>query len=241
MLRIEDIDQSRMRPEFMAGIFEDLDWLGLNRDPCIRVQSDHITDYAGYLDRLKARGLLYPCFCTRKQIAREILQSARAPHGPDGMVYPGTCRALSADERTERIAAGQSHAWRLDITAALARTGPLFWHDLDHGMIRANPAQFGDVVLARKDCPGSYHLAVTADDAAQQVSLVTRGADLREVTHIHTLLQSLFDLPRPAYRFHRLLTDPSGRRLAKRDKAITLRYMRQQGADPGQIRRDLGF
>ena len=241
MLRIEDIDQGRTRPEFIDGIFEDLTWLGLNWDPAIRIQSDHIDDYNLYLGRLKSRGLLYPCFCTRKQIANEVSRSAHAPHGPDGVLYPGTCRRLSADERTARIAAGKPHAWRLDTTAALAQSGPLSWQDLDHGMIRANPAQFGDVILARKDFPASYHLAVTIDDAVQQVSLVTRGADLRAATHLHILLQNLFDLPHPAYRFHRLLADPSGRRLAKRDRAATLRDMRQKGTDPAQIRRDLGF
>ena len=215
MLRIEDIDQGRARPEFINGIVEDLSWLGLHWDTPIRVQSAHITDYGGYLDQLKARGLLYPCFCTRKQIAREISRSANAPHGPDGILYPGTCRVLPAHERTERITAGEAHAWRLDMTAAIAQSGPLSWTDLDHGVIQANPAQFGDVILARKECPASYHLAVTVDDAVQQVSLVTRGEDLRDATHVHTLLQNLFDLPCPAYRFHRLLIDPSGRRLAR--------------------------
>lgn len=241
MLRIEDIDQSRARPAFIEAIFEDLNWLGLSWDRWIRVQSAHFADYARYLDQLKARDLLYPCFCTRKQIAREVSRSANAPHGPEGVLYPGICRQLSAGERYERIAAGETHAWRLDLTAALAQSGKLFWQDLDHGRIRADPAPFGDVILARKDCPASYHLAVTIDDAVQQVSLVTRGEDLREATHIHTLLQSLLDLPFPAYRFHRLLRDSSGKRLAKRDRAATLRDLRESGADPAQIRRDLGF
>ena len=240
LLRIEDIDQTRCRPEFEAAILEDLAWLGLVWDGPVRRQSDHLDDYRAALARLEAAGLVYPCFCTRRDIAAEIDAAAGAPHasppGPDGPVYPGTCRALDAATRAARVAAGASWALRLDVAAARRQAGDLRWTDLDAGVADARPEAFGDVVLARKDTPTSYHLSVTVDDAIQGVTLVTRGEDLRAATDVHRLLQALLGLPTPAYRFHRLLTDPTGRRLAKRDRAETLRALRESGRSPEEIR-----
>lgn len=242
LLRIEDIDQGRCRPEFTAGILRDLQWLGLEWERPVRVQSEHFDDYRAALDRLEAMGLLYPCFCTRKDIAREVDGAGHAPHGPDGPVYPGHCRALSGAERRERLAAGQPFALRLHMAAALARTaGPLVWRDREAGEQEARPDLFGDVVLARKDTPASYHLAVTVDDALQGVTLVTRGRDLFEATHVHRLLQALLGLPVPEYHHHRLLTDPQGRRYAKRDRSLTLAVLRDAGRTPEEVRALAGF
>jgi glutamyl-Q tRNA(Asp) synthetase len=236
LLRIEDIDPTRCRPEFTAAILEDLAWLGLDWDGEVRVQSAHLPEYRQTLDALQARGLLYPCFCTRAEIAREIAASAAAPHGPDGPLYPGTCRRLSADERAARIAQGEGHALRLDMRRALAPlAAPLTFEE--HGTrLACDPAQFGDAVLARKDVPASYHLCVTHDDAAQGVTLVTRGKDLMPATHLHRLLQHLMGWPEPAYAHHPLVADASGRRLAKRDRAATLRAMRAAGVTPAEAR-----
>lgn len=234
LLRIEDIDRGRCRAEFDAAIGEDLAWLGLNWDGPVRRQSEHFADYQAALVRLDAQGLLYPCFCTRKEIQAEIARAGGAPQGDDGTVYPGTCRHLSPSERAERIAAGVDYALRLDVGAALVRTGALDWRDGGR-RTAADPGALGDVVLARKDVPTSYHLAVTVDDALQGVTLVTRGVDLFAATHIHRLLQALLDLPTPAYRHHPLLTDAGGRRLAKRDRALTVRAMREAGKSPGEI------
>jgi glutamyl-Q tRNA(Asp) synthetase len=236
LLRLEDIDRTRCRPEFAAAILEDLAWLGLDWDGPVRVQSEHFADYAAALDRLDVAGLIYPCFCTRATIAAEIARAGAAPHGDDGPVYPGTCRALTAEERLRRITSGESFALRLDVAKALARTGPLHWEEESHGTITAEPQRLGDVVLARKDVPTSYQLAVTVDDALQGVTLVTRGADLFTATHIHRLLQALLELPTPRYRHHALLTDPSGRRYAKRDEALTLRALREAGRTPAEVR-----
>jgi glutamyl-Q tRNA(Asp) synthetase len=232
LLRIEDIDEGRCREEFVGAIVRDLAWLGLDWDGEVRRQSRHLADYRAALARLERDGLLYPCFCTRADIARAL----DAPQGPEGPVYPGTCRALSADERAQKIAEGRSFALRLDVAKALARTGPLAWHDELAGSVAADPLALGDVVLGRKDAPTSYHLAVTLDDAAQGVTLVTRGVDLFAATHVHRLLQALFDLPVPRYRHHPLLTDAGGRRLAKRDKALTLASLRQSGLSPEAVR-----
>jgi glutamyl-Q tRNA(Asp) synthetase len=232
LLRIEDIDRARCRAEFVAGIVEDLRWLGLDWDGEIRRQSEHFADYRAALDRLDALGVLYPCFCTRADIAR----AASAPHGTEGAVYPGTCRHLTPDDRKRRIAAGDAYALRLDVARALERTGPLDWIDDGVGTIEINPLALGDVALARKDTPASYHLAVTVDDAIQGVTLVTRARDLFPATHIHRLLQALLDLPVPRWHHHRLLTDPSGKRFAKRDRALTLQEMRAAGTTPAQVR-----
>ncbi|MDX9862025.1 MAG: tRNA glutamyl-Q(34) synthetase GluQRS [Rhodospirillales bacterium] len=236
ILRIEDIDAGRCRPEFEAAIYEDLAWLGLSWENPVRRQSEHMADYDAALATLEARGLVYPCFCSRADIAREIAAAAGAPHGPDGPLYPGTCRHLDRAERARRIAAGQPHAWRLDVAAAVAETGPLFWEDAERGRVAAAPQVFGDVVLARKDTPASYHLAVTLDDAVQGVTLVTRGVDLFAATHVHRLLQALLGLATPAYRHHPLLLDEAGRRFAKRDKALTLRSQREAGRTPDDVK-----
>jgi glutamyl-Q tRNA(Asp) synthetase len=241
LLRLEDIDQTRCRPEFAAAILEDLAWLGLDWDGPVRVQSEHFADYRAALERLQAAGLLYPCFCTRAAIRAEMARAVAAPHGPEGPLYPGTCRALEPAERERRIAAGESFALRLDVAAAQARCGPLFWEDERAGRIAADPASLGDVVLARKDTPASYHLAVTVDDALQGVTLVTRGVDLFAATHIHRLLQALLDLPVPRWRHHALLTDAGGRRFAKRDQAQTLRALREAGHAPADVRALAGF
>jgi len=234
LLRIEDIDRPRCRAEFDAVILEDLAWLGLDWDGPVRRQSEHFADYQAALARLDSEGMLYPCFCTRKEIQAEIARAGGAPQGDDGPVYPGTCRPLSPNERADRIAASADYALRLDVDAALARTGALDWSE-DGRRIAAVPEALGDVVLARKDVPTSYHLAVTLDDALQGVTLVTRGVDLFAATHIHRLLQALLGLPTPAYRHHRLLTDASGKRLAKRDRALTVRAMREAGMAPAEI------
>ena len=238
LLRLEDIDPGRCRPAFAAAILEDLAWLGLDWDGPVRVQSEHLAEYRAVLDDLVTRGLAYACFCTRADIQREIAAAAAAPHAPDGApLYPGTCRRLSPAERQDRIAAGEAYALRLDMTRAVAMTGPLTAHEESEGRLPCHPEHFGDVVIGRKDAPASYHLCVTHDDALQGVTLVTRGEDLKAATHIHRLLQALMGWPEPAYAHHRLLTDSSGRRLAKRDGAQTLRAMREAGSDPADIRR----
>ncbi|TDH64622.1 tRNA glutamyl-Q(34) synthetase GluQRS [Dankookia rubra] len=242
LLRLEDIDPTRCRPEFAAAAEADLAWLGLRWDGPVRVQSRHLPDYRAALDRLAARGLVYPCFCTRGAIQREIAASGHAPHGPDGPLYPGTCRRLPPAERAARIAAGEPHALRLDMAAALAVAPPdLSFHELGEGRLRCDPAQFGDAVLARKEVPASYHLCVTHDDALQGVTLVTRGADLKPATHLHRLLQALLGWPEPAYAHHGLLLGPNGRRLAKRDRAPTLRALREAGRSPAEVRDFAGW
>ncbi|MBL6946245.1 MAG: tRNA glutamyl-Q(34) synthetase GluQRS [Rhodospirillales bacterium] len=241
ILRIEDIDGSRCRPEFETAIFEDLNWLGLTWEEPVRRQSDHMDDYAGALKRLEEMDLIYPCFCTRKDIQREIAGAANAPHGPDGPIYPGICRNLTTDERTSRMVADEPHAMRLDMAAAKRRTGSLFWKDEKAGRIEAAPEIFGDVVLARKDTPTSYHLAVTLDDDLQGVTLVTRGEDLFQATHVHRLLQELLGLSTPNYHHHGLLVGKDGKRFAKRDKSLTIRALRETGKSPEDIMRMTGM
>jgi glutamyl-Q tRNA(Asp) synthetase len=237
LLRIEDIDRNRCREAFDAAISEDLAWLGLDWEQPVRRQSQHMADYRAALARLDRLGLLYPCFCTRKDIAAAV----SAPHGPDGPFYPGTCRGLAAERQRARIDAGQSYAMRLDVAKAAALTGPLAWREWREGTITVNPGLFGDVVLARKDIATSYHLAVTVDDDLQGVTLVTRGRDLFEATHLHRLLQALLGLAEPDYHHHPLLTDESGRRLAKRDDARSIRALRDAGHTPEQVRSLAGF
>jgi glutamyl-Q tRNA(Asp) synthetase len=234
LLRIEDIDRTRCRPEYDAAILDDLTWLGLTWDGDVRRQSEHFDDYRATLTRLDGEGMLYPCFCTRREIQAEIARAGGAPQGEAGPVYPGTCRRLSPHEREARIVAGADYALRLDVGKALAHIGRLEWSE-DGRPLAATPEVLGDVVLARKDMPVSYHLAVTVDDALQGVTLVTRGIDLFAATHVQRLLQTLLGLPTPAYRHHELLTDGSGRRLAKRDKAATVREMRDAGVLPADI------
>lgn len=239
LLRIEDIDGTRSRMEHIAGIEEDLRWLGVAWDGPVWRQSDRLPVYADALARLDTLGLTYPCFCTRVDIAREIERSGAAPHGPEGALYPRICAHLSAEERQERLDAGQPRAIRLDVAAAMMRCGPLEWRDEDQGIIAARADLLGDVVLARKDAPVSYHLAVTVDDAAQGVTHVRRGQDLFVSTHVHRLLQALLDLPTPLYRHHALLVDAQGRRLAKRDAALTLASLRETGMDGMALAADL--
>jgi len=238
LLRLEDIDRGRCRDEYAAAILDDLDWLGIAWDGPVRRQSEHFDDYRRALDRLTALGVLYPCFCTRREIQAEIARSGGAPQGETEPPYPGTCRRLSPAELAERQGAELDYALRLDLGRALTLTGPLDWVEERGGKPRrvpAEPAALGDVVLARKDVPVSYHLAVTVDDAIQGVTLVTRGEDLASSTHVHRLLQALLNLPTPRYRHHPLLTDATGRRLAKRDHAQTIRAMRAAGMTPAEI------
>jgi len=238
-LRIEDIDVGRCRPQFEQAIYEDLAWLGLSWETPVRRQSEHMADYQAALDRLMDLGLLYPCFCTRKDILHEIETAQGAPHilsnGPDGPLYPGTCRRLSEDERIAKIKQGVPFALRLNMDLALAGTGPLSWTDLNQGDITATPEIFGDVVLARKDTPTSYHLAVTVDDHIQGIQIVTRGSDLFLATHIHRVLQELLNFASPTYYHHRLMMGPDGQRLAKRNKAETLQSLRQTGHTAADI------
>ncbi|SCW55450.1 glutamyl-Q tRNA(Asp) synthetase [Sphingobium faniae] len=245
-LRIEDIDGTRSRPEHVAGIIADLRWLGVEWDGAIVFQSERLDRYDAALERLRTMELLYPCFCTRADIQAQWAASVSAPHGPEGAIYPGTCRSLSETERARRIEAGDPLAWRIDMARAVARMGPLHWTALPFspGMgpaatIAADPLAAGDVVLARKDAPASYHLSCTLDDAAMGATHVLRGHDLFAATHIHRLLQALLDLPTPAYLHHPLLLGPDGKRLAKRDGAIGLADLRAQGADPAQLAADL--
>ena len=236
ILRIEDIDLSRCRPEFEDAIFEDLSWLGLDWDYPVRRQSDHFDDYRAALDRLWERDLLYPCFCTRSDIQREIAAAGNAPHGPDGPLYPGTCRRLEPAERERRMADGEPYALRLNAARAARLVGSLTWRDRVLGEIAVKPMLFGDVVLARKDVPTSYHLAVTLDDYLQGVTLVTRGEDLVSATHVQRVLQALLDLRTPEYHHHALLTDAQGKRFAKRDKSLTIRALRAAGSSPAAVR-----
>ncbi len=227
LLRIEDIDMTRTRDEHLAAIVADLTWLGLTWDGTSR-QSERGALHADGLERLKERGLVYPCFCTRAEIAA----SASAPHGDEGPIYPGTCRRLAAPDLS------RAHCWRLDVGAALAIAGPLAFVDNDR-VVAAHPADAGDVVLARKDVGTSYHLAVTVDDAAQGVSDVVRGCDLFTATHLHRLLQALLDLPTPRYHHHPLVLGRDGRRLAKRHGAPALSAMREAGDDGRELARGL--
>ena len=247
LLRIEDIDQGRCRREFEQAIKDDLVWLGLAFEEPVRRQSEHFPDYAAALEKLNDTGLLYPCFCTRKEIADEIARAAEAPHGPDGPLYPGTCRRLSREVKDARIAAGESYALRLDVDKAVATLGRSLTFieqgvgpNGESGEQIARPALFGDVVLARKDWPASYHLAVVVDDALQGVTLVTRGSDLFPATHVQRLLQACLGYETPVYAHHRLILDQSGKKFSKRDRSVTLENLRRNGASPQSIIAELG-
>jgi glutamyl-Q tRNA(Asp) synthetase len=234
LLRLEDIDPSRCRPAYAAAIEDDLMWLGLGWDGPVRAQSQHLGEYRAALDRLSGLGVVYPCFCTRADVMKEVASSAAAPHAPDGaLLYPGTCRRRSSAELAHRIAAGERFVLRLDMAAAL-RPG-LSYEEEGEGVVACRPERFGDVVLARKDVPASYHLCVAHDDARQGVTLVTRGEDLRPATDLHRLLQTLMGWPAPTYAHHRLMVDAAGRRLAKRDGAATLRSLRAEGVSARAI------
>lgn len=239
LLRIEDIDGVRSRPEHVAGIIEDLAWLGVEWDGEPLFQSRRLALYEEAMGRLRDRGLVYPCFCTRAEIAAEIAASGSAPHGSDGPVYPGTCRHLRGEERMARLTRGDAHCWRIDMGRAVAGAGALQWRGMDGETVDAHPERAGDVVLARKDAPTSYHLAATVDDAEMGVTHVLRGEDLRAATDIHRLLQALLGLPDPVYRHHPLLVDASGKRLAKRSGGISLAELRGAGMDPARLREDL--
>ena len=241
LLRWEDIDPRRCHAKYETATMIDLRWLEMAADAAPMRQSARLPIYRQALERLRQADLLYPCFCTRRDIQREINQSDEAPQGPGGPIYPGICRALPPDEARGRLAQGKPHAWRLKMDVALERAGPLSWHDVQAGRQTARPELFGDVVLARKDTPTSYHLAVTVDDAEQGITLVTRGRDLFAATHVHRLLQALLHLPVPQWHHHRLICDSQGNRLAKRDAATTLRTLREEGATLDDTRRRLGI
>jgi len=243
VLRIEDIDQARSRKEFEEAIFEDLRWLGLNWEEPVRRQSRHFEDYGRALEKLNVMGVLYPCFCTRKDIAEAV----QAPHGREGLLYPGTCRALPAEARRKRMEA-EPYALRIDVAKATARVGnELSFEETgqgpsgESGVQSARPELLGDVVLARKDMPASYHLAVVVDDALQRITLVTRGNDLFPATHVQRLLQALLGLPAPAYLHHRLVLDEHGKKFSKRDNSVTLRHLRESSITPQDIRDRLGL
>jgi glutamyl-Q tRNA(Asp) synthetase len=244
VLRIEDIDRTRCRPEYEAAIHEDLAWLGLEWEPPVRRQSEHMADYGAALRELSERGLTYRCFLTRREVA-EAIESA-----PHGAMETFRGARLPPDEETRRVEAGEPYAWRLSLDAAeraLGGFGALTFREEgegpagEHGTTSARPGLGGDVVLARKDVGVAYHLAVVTDDALQGVNCVIRGNDLFEATHVQRLLQALLSLPTPAYRHHRLLTGPDGKRFAKRDGAQTLRELRASGMTPDALREELGF
>ncbi len=234
LIRIDDIDGSRSRDEYIGASLVDLAWLGLDWDGDPVRQSARLTDYATALDTLRIRDLIYPCFCTRADIAASLA----APHGPAVAVYPGTCRDLSATARTTRLA-DEAHCWRLDTARAAALAGDLRWEEAGHGLRPADPCAHGDIVMARKDAPASYHLASTLDDAKMGVSHVVRGADLIASTDVHRLLQALLDLPSPIYRHHPLVCGLDGERLAKRDAAASLASLRAAGIDGKALAADL--
>lgn len=234
LIRIDDIDGSRSRAEFADASLADLRWLGLEWDGDPVRQSARLGDYAAALDDLRARGLVYPCFCTRADIAASL----SAPHGPSGAIYPGTCRNFSDAERAQRIVA-EPHCWRLDMARAVSLAGDLQWEEAGQGMRAADSQAHGDIVLARKDAPASYHLASTLDDAAMAVTHVIRGVDLIASTDVHRLLQALLGLPTPLYRHHPLVCGPDGKRLAKRDAAASLASLRAAGIDGLSLAADL--
>jgi glutamyl-Q tRNA(Asp) synthetase len=242
LVRLEDIDQTRSKPEYEESIFTDLDWLGLSWEKPVLRQSDDLRYYQTGLDKLNQLGVLYPCFCTRREIQQEIMSAGQAPHGPDGPLYPGTCRQLNAAEREQRLTAGAPHALRLDVQRASSLVkAQLTWKDRIHGQFVVNPGIYGDVVLARKDIAVGYHLAVVMDDARQGVTLVTRGVDLLPATHLHRLLIELLELPVPEWEHHLLIVDEHGKRLAKRDNARSLKSMREHGWSAEQLRSKIGL
>jgi glutamyl-Q tRNA(Asp) synthetase len=252
LLRIEDIDLARCRPEFEALLYEDLSWLGLSWERPVRRQSEHFEDYLTAFLRLKARGLAYPCFCSRSEVAsavarREALAGTALPRDPDGApLYPGTCRHLPEAAAAERIGRGEPHAWRLHMSRALAaHTGPGHYTrvglDGRETLVPTRPESWGDAVIVRKDVPTSYHLSVVVDDDLQGVTHVVRGADLEAATDLHVLLQGLMGLATPLYHHHRLVLDPAGEKLAKSVGSTALADLRAQGATPSDIRRRLGF
>jgi glutamyl-Q tRNA(Asp) synthetase len=251
LLRIEDIDATRCKPEFETAIYEDLAWLGIAWEEPVRRQSEHLADYHEATEKLSAQGLVYPSFETRAEIARLVAQreaSGLWPRDPDGApLYPGAAKLLSSDERARLLESDAPSALRLDMAAACARAGDLGWTehcegpDGETGAVAARPEAWGDVILARKETPTSYHLSVVVDDALQGVTEAARGQDLFWSTSVHRLLQQLLGLPQPAYRHHRLVLDDAGRKLSKSTKATGLRELRAGGATPADIRRLVGL
>src|ERR1700730_18505290 len=239
LVRIEDIDIRRCKREYETSILADLKWLGFAGDGEVRRQSEHFADYGKVLDQLDRLGFVYPCFCSRAAIERELAASANAPHaqlhGPDGPLYPGACRNLSVAERRDHIAAGHEHCLRLHSDRPGKEGGAYHFLDESLGRIEGQPGLLGDFVIGRKDTPTSYHLSVTVDDHLQGVTLVTRGVDVLPSTHVHVLLQKLLGYAVPHYAHHRLLTDATGRRFAKRDRDMTIRAMREGGMSPRDV------
>jgi len=249
LLRIEDIDAARCRPEFETAIYEDLAWLGIAWEEPVRRQSEALEAYARALAKLQSEELIYPSFESRGEVAQYVAQHSHVhwPHDPDGApLYPGLSRKLSLEERAQRMAS-EPYALRLDMNAALERTGALTWVETgaepkrDHETRMAEPQKWGDVVLARKDTPTSYHLSVVVDDALQGVTHVVRGQDLYQATSVHRVLQALLGLPPPLYHHHRLILDAEGKKLSKSNRATALRELRQQGKTPADIRRIVGL
>lgn len=235
LLRHEDVDGSRVREEFYQGIEEDLKWLGLSWDGEPLRQTTRSAAYGEALETLRERGLVYPCFCTRRAIQEEWARMSAAPQGPEGPVYPGLCLAMDEAGRAGKIDAGIAHAWRLDSRKAASVTGKLTFRDLRFGEITVHPQLLGDVVLARKDIGVAYHLAVVVDDAFQEITHVTRGEDLLPSTHVHRLLQSLLGLPEPVYFHHELMLDENGKRLAKRSQSQSIAALREAGKSAADI------
>ncbi len=236
LLRFEDIDSTRVKVDSYADIEDDLLWLGLTWDGIPLRQSKRRHAYENALLSLKAAGVIYPCFCTRKEITDETARMTHAPHGPKGPIYPGKCRALSDTVRKEKLDAGLPFSWRLDSAAATHITGALTFQDMRHGIIQVDPGLLGDVLLARKDIGISYHLAVTIDDEFQGISHVTRGEDLLTSTHVHRVLQCLLGFSEPMYFHHPLVLDETGKRLAKRHDSLSLATLRAQGRTPDEVR-----
>jgi glutamyl-Q tRNA(Asp) synthetase len=251
LLRIEDIDAARCRPDYEQAIYDDLAWLGIAWEQPVRRQSAHFDDYRAALARLDAFGLVYPSFESRGEIARLVAArdtDAPWPRDPDGApLYPGTAKKLTPEEREQRIAAGDPFALRLDMNAAVARTGALTWVEVgvdpaeEHETLMAHPEAWGDVVLGRKETPTSYHLSVVIDDALQGVTHVVRGQDLQASTSVHRVLQALLGLHAPHYHHHRLVVDAEGRKLSKSTQATALRELRAKGKTPVDIRRLAGL
>lgn len=235
LLRFEDIDTTRARPEFYSAILEDLDWLNLSPDATPIRQSDRASAYAIALEKLKSLGVVYPCFCTRKQIEQELASITNAPHGPEGALYPQTCRNLTEEQISTHISAGEIPSWRIHTHRAAELSGELTFNDKKAGITKVNPHLLGDVILARKDIGTSYHIAVVVDDAFQNITHITRGEDLLHATHLHRVLQKILHLPEPQYYHHPLVCDQNGKRLATRDKAMSIRTLREEGKSPEQI------
>ncbi len=235
LLRQEDIDGGRVREEFYQQIEVDLRWLGLQWDGEVLRQSTRHAAYQQALNQIKSQGLAYPCFCTRKEIQRETRRMLGAPHGTDAQVYPGTCRNLDSSATADRINAGAAHSWRLDSRKAAGEHGDLSFTDERFGILVVDPAINGDVVLARKDIGVAYHLAVVVDDVFQEITHVTRGEDLLSATHVHRQLQAVLSYPAPAYFHHQLILDETGKRLAKRDAARSIRSLRENGVAPDEV------